>query len=98
MSSIGGALFTLQVGLVSPTLIGAVASVEMVIFAALGGRLSVPGAIIGALLVGFTKSWLSEQFPETWLFLLGLMFIASVGLLPNGIAGGLQRLFAKEKA
>ncbi len=99
LSSVGGALFTLQVGLMSPTLIGAVASVEMVIFAALGGRLSVPGAIVGALVVGFTKSWLSEQFPETWLFLLGLMFIASVGLLPNGIAGGLQRLFTpKEKA
>lgn len=99
MSSMGGALFTLQVGLVSPTLIGAVASVEMVIFAALGGRLSVPGAIIGALIVGFTKSWLSEQFPQTWLFLLGLMFIASVGLLPNGIAGGIQRIFSsKEQA
>ncbi len=98
LSSMGGALFTLQVGLVSPTLIGAVASVEMVIFAALGGRLSVPGAIIGALVVGFTKSWLSEQFPQTWLFLLGLMFIASVGLLPNGIAGGVQRIFSsKEK-
>lgn len=98
LSSMGGALYTLQVGLTSPTLIGAVASVEMVIFAALGGRLSVPGAILGALVVGFTKSWLSEQFPQTWLFLLGLMFIASVGLLPNGIAGGLQRIFSKEKA
>lgn len=98
LSSMGGALYTLQVGLTSPTLIGAVASVEMVIFAALGGRLSVPGAILGALVVGFTKSWLSEQFPQTWLFLLGLMFIASVGLLPNGIAGGLQRIFSREKA
>lgn len=98
LSSMGGALYTLQVGLVSPTLVGAVASVEMVIFAALGGRLSVTGAVIGALVVGFTKSWLSEQFPQTWLFLLGLMFIVSVGLLPNGIAGGVQRIFAKEKA
>ena len=99
LSSIGGALFTLQVGLTSPTLIGAVASVEMVIFAALGGRLSVTGAVLGALVVGFTKSWLSELFPQTWLFMLGLMFIASVGLLPNGIAGGVQRLFSsKEKA
>lgn len=98
LSSIGGALYTLQVGLTSPSLIGAVASVEMVIFAALGGRLSVTGAILGALVVGFTKSWLSEQFPQTWLFLLGLMFIASVGLLPNGIAGGLQRIFSREKA
>jgi urea transport system permease protein len=99
LSSIGGALYTLQVGLMSPTLAGAVASVEMVIFAALGGRLSVTGAVVGALVVGFTKSWLSEQFPETWLFMLGLMFIASVGLLPNGLAGGVQRIFSsKEQA
>lgn len=97
LSSIGGALYTLQVGLMSPTLVGSVASVEMVIFAALGGRLSVTGAVLGALVVGFTKSWLSEQFPQTWLFLLGLMFIAAVGLLPNGLAGGLHRIFGSRE-
>ncbi len=69
----------------------------MVIYAAMGGRLSVTGAVIGALLVGFMKSWFSEQFPQTWLFLLGLMFIVSVGLLPNGLAGGLQRLFSRKE-
>jgi urea transport system permease protein len=97
LSSIGGAMYTLQVGLMSPTLVGSVASVEMVIFAAMGGRLSVTGAVLGALVVGFMKSWFSEQFPQTWLFLLGLMFIVAVGLLPNGLAGGLQRLFARKE-
>lgn len=92
LSSIGGALFTLQVGLITPSLIGTVASVEMVIYAAVGGRLSVPGAVIGALVVGFLKSFLSEQFPESWLFFLGGMFIFVVAFLPNGLAGAMQRL------
>ena len=92
LSSVGGALFTLQVGLITPSLIGTVASVEMVIYAAVGGRLSVPGAVIGALVVGFLKSFLSEQFPESWLFFLGGMFIFVVAFLPNGLAGTMQRL------
>ncbi len=92
LSSIGGALFTLQVGLITPSLIGTVASVEMVIYAAIGGRLSMPGAVIGALVVGFMKSYLSEQFPESWLFFLGGMFIFVVAFLPKGLAGALQQV------
>ena len=59
LASIGGAFFTLQVGLIAPSVIGVVASVEMVIYAAVGGRLSVPGAVVGALVIGFLKSYLS---------------------------------------
>ena len=92
LASIGGALFTLQVGLISPSLVGTVASVEMVIYAAMGGRLSVPGAVIGAIAVGFMKSWLSEQFPELWLYFLGTAFIVVVAAMPNGLAGATQRL------
>jgi urea transport system permease protein len=92
LSSIGGAMYTLQVGLISPTLVGSVASVEMVIFAAMGGRLSVTGAVIGALMVGLMKSYFSEQFPQTWLFLLGAMFIIVVGFMPDGIAGTIQKI------
>lgn len=92
LSSVGGALFTLQVGLITPSLIGVVASIEMVIYAAMGGRLSVPGAVIGALLVGFMKSFLSEQFPEIWLFFLGGMFIFVVAFMPNGLAGATRRV------
>lgn len=97
MSSIGGALFTLQVGLVTPASIGAVASVEMVIYAAVGGRLSIPGAIVGALLVGFMKSYLSEQFPEGWLFFLGAMFIVVVAVMPKGLAGIVDQLLRRRK-
>ncbi|WP_342052057.1 MULTISPECIES: urea ABC transporter permease subunit UrtC [unclassified Cupriavidus] len=87
LSAIGGAFYTLQVGLVSPGVVGVVTSVEMVIFAAVGGRLSVPGAVVGALLVGFLKSWLSETFPQIWLYFLGAIFIVVVVAMPNGLAG-----------
>ncbi|MBD9541402.1 urea ABC transporter permease subunit UrtC [Ensifer sp. ENS04] len=87
LSSIGGAMFTLQVGLVTPTIVGTVISVEMVIYAAVGGRLSAIGGVAGAILVGFLKSYLSEQFPEAWLFFLGGCFIAVVAFMPHGIAG-----------
>ncbi|MDS7595452.1 urea ABC transporter permease subunit UrtC [Agrobacterium tumefaciens] len=90
LSSVGGAMFTLQVGLVTPTIVGTVVSVEMVIYAAVGGRLSPVGAVVGAILVGFLKSYLSEQFPEAWLFFLGGCFIVVVAFMPNGLAG-LQR-------
>jgi urea transport system permease protein len=92
LSSIGGALFTLQVGLITPSLVGSVASVEMVIYAALGGRLSVPGAVLGALAIGFGRSYLSEIFPESWLFFLGGIFIFVVAFMPNGLAGAVQRV------
>lgn len=91
LASIGGAFFTLQVGLIAPTVIGVVASVEMVIYAAVGGRLSVPGAVVGALLIGFLKSSLSEAFPEGWLYFLGTVFILVVWVMPSGLAGLLTR-------
>lgn len=92
LSSIGGAFYSLQVGLISPTAVGVVASIEMVILAAVGGRLSIPGAVVGALLVGFLKSYLSEAFPEIWLYFLGALFIAVVAFMPLGMAGVVQRL------
>lgn len=87
LASLGGAFFTLQVGLIAPSVIGVVASVEMVIYAAVGGRMSVPGAVVGALLIGFLKSYLSEAFPEGWLYFLGGVFILVVWIMPNGLAG-----------
>lgn len=86
-SGIGGALFTLQVGFMSPSFVGIVPSIEMVIAAAVGGRESVLGAIYGTLLVNFGKTYFSERFPELWLFLIGSLFIAVVMLFPSGIAG-----------
>lgn len=87
LASLGGAFFTMQVGLISPTVIGVVASVEMVIYAAVGGRLSIAGAVVGAVLIGYLKSYLSETFPEAWLYFLGAVFILVVWVMPNGLAG-----------
>ncbi|WDT74722.1 MAG: urea ABC transporter permease subunit UrtC [Candidatus Manganitrophus sp.] len=86
-SAIGGAMFTLQVGFMSPSFVGIVPSIEMVIFAAVGGRMSLIGAVYGALLVNSGKTAFSESFPELWLFLMGGLFIAVVMFFPNGLAG-----------
>ncbi|WP_227268466.1 urea ABC transporter permease subunit UrtC [Roseobacter weihaiensis] len=104
-AGIGGAMFTLQVGFMSPTLVGIVPSIEMVIFCAVGGRLSIIGAVYGALLVNWAKTSLSESFPELWLLGLGGLFIAVVMAFPNGLAGiyaehiapRLAALFAKRQ-
>ncbi len=86
-AGIGGAMFTLQVGFMSPSFVGIVPSIEMVIFAAVGGRLSLLGAVYGALLVNFGKTYFSESFPELWLYLMGGLFIVVVMYFPNGLAG-----------
>jgi urea transport system permease protein len=91
-SSIGGAMYTLQVGLASPSLVGIVPSVEMVIYAAVGGRLSLIGAVYGALLVGYAKTFFSENFVEYWMYFIGFLFIVIVMFLPDGLAGLLDRL------
>ena len=87
MSGIGGAMFTLQVGFMSPSLIGIIPSIEFVIFAAVGGRLSLVGAVYGALIVGYAKVMFAEAYPELWLFLIGSVFIAVVMFAPYGLAG-----------
>jgi urea transport system permease protein len=87
LCAVGGAMFTLQVGFMSPSFVGIVPSIEMVVFAAVGGRMSVVGAVYGTLLVNFGKTYFSEQYPELWLFLMGATFIAVVLLFPNGLAG-----------
>lgn len=95
--ALGGAFYTLQVGLIAPSALGVVASVEMVIFAAVGGRLSVVGAVLGAVLVGFLRSYLSETFPEIWLYFLGALFLVVVLVLPNGLFGLLDQYFLLRK-
>ncbi len=87
MSGIGGAMFTLQVGFMSPSIIGIIPSIEFVIFAAVGGRLSLLGAVYGSLLVGYARVTFAEAFPQLWLFLIGAVFIAVVMFAPYGLAG-----------
>ncbi|WP_454765558.1 urea ABC transporter permease subunit UrtC [Cupriavidus campinensis] len=87
LSGIGGALFTLQVGFMSPSFVGIVPSIEMVIFAAVGGRMSLVGAVWGTLLVNAGKTYFSESFPDLWLFLMAALFIGVVVAFPDGLAG-----------
>ena len=87
LSGIGGALFALQVGFMSPSFVGIVPSIEMVIYAAVGGRLSLVGAVYGALLVNAGKTLFSETFPDLWLFLMAALFIGVTMAFPMGLAG-----------
>jgi urea transport system permease protein len=103
ISAIGGAMFTLQVGFMSPSFVGIVPSVEMVIFAAVGGRMSLIGAVYGTLLVNFGKTYFSESFPTLWLVFMGVLFVGVVMGFPNGLAGVYishikPKLFGKKKA
>lgn len=91
MCAIGGAMFTLQVGFMSPSFVGIVPSIEMVVYTAVGGRMSVIGAVFGTLLVNFAKTFFSEQYPDLWLFLMGATFIGVVLLFPDGLAGLYER-------
>lgn len=86
-AAIGGALYTLQEGFMSPSLIGIVPSIMMVIMCAIGGRKSLLGAVYGALLVNWAQTFFGERFPELWLFAMGFLFVAVVMLFPMGLAG-----------
>ena len=87
LAGLAGALFTLQTGIISPKAMDIAFSIEMVIWVAVGGRASLVGAIVGALLVNFARSGLSTQFPEIWLFFQGALFLIVVMVLPNGVVG-----------
>jgi len=86
-SAVGGAMFSIQWGLASPALVGIVPSIEMVIYAAVGGRLSLIGAVYGAFLVGYAKTVFSENFVEYWIYFIGALFVFVVMFLPKGLAG-----------
>jgi len=87
MAGLAGILFVPQVGIISPANLGVVPSIEMVIWVAVGGRATLRGAVIGAIVVGLARSYLSESFTDIWLYFLGSLFIGSVVLFPAGIVG-----------
>jgi urea transport system permease protein len=97
-SGLAGALFIPQVGIVSPSMMGIAPSVEMTIWVAVGGRATLIGAVLGAILVNIAKSLLSETYPDVWLYLLGALFIGVVIFFPNGILGLVRKLGSKNKA
>ncbi len=91
MCGIAGALYVPQVGIINPGEMSPASSIEIAIWAAVGGRGTLIGPIVGAFFVNGAKSWFTQAFPEFWLYVLGAMFIAVTIFLPNGIVGLLQR-------
>ncbi|MFO1326834.1 MAG: urea ABC transporter permease subunit UrtC [Rubrivivax sp.] len=91
MCGVAGALYVPQVGIINPGEMSPAASIEMAIWAAVGGRATLIGPIVGAFFVNGAKSWFTVAFPEYWLFFLGALFIAVTLFLPDGIVGLLKR-------
>jgi urea transport system permease protein len=87
LAGISGALFTLHAGVVSPAMVGVIPSIEMVIWVAVGGRTSLAGAVVGAIVLNIVRDSVSSAFPELWLYFIGALFVVVVTLLPNGFAG-----------
>lgn len=97
IAGIGGALFVPQVGIISPSSLDVVPSIMMVIWVAVGGRGTLVGAVIGALLVSAGQSAFSEQFPNIWQYFLGALFVGVVLLFPQGVVGTYRVGLAKLK-
>ena len=98
MCGLAGALYVPQVGIINPSEMGTGASIEMAVWAAVGGRATLIGPIVGAFLVNGAKSWLTVAAPEYWLFFLGGLFIVVTLFMPQGVVGLARRVFKKAKA
>ncbi|MCB5205184.1 urea ABC transporter permease subunit UrtC [Neorhizobium sp. T786] len=98
MAGIAGALFVPQVGIINPGEFAPANSIEVVVWTAVGGRGTLIGPIIGAILVNAGKSYFTGAFPEFWLYALGGLFIAVTLFLPKGIVGTIQHGWGAREA
>ncbi len=99
MAGISGALFVPQVGIIAPANVGVVPSIEMVLWVAVGGKGTLAGPILGALIVNYAKTIFSESFPGIWLYFLGALYLGVVVLFPKGaigIIGQIKNLCSKK--
>ncbi|MEY4267496.1 MAG: hypothetical protein RIS90_2031, partial [Pseudomonadota bacterium] len=87
MCGVAGALYVPQVGIINPSEMSPANSIEIAIWAAVGGRASLVGPMVGAFLVNGAKSWLTVAYPEFWLYVLGALFIGVTLFLPHGVVG-----------
>ena len=95
MCGVAGALYVPQVGIINPSEMSTGASIEMAVWAAVGGRATLIGPIVGAFLVNGAKSWLTVAAPEYWLFFLGGLFIVVTLFMPQGVVGLVRRVFKR---
>ena len=91
LAGIAGALYVPQVGIINPGEFSPLNSIELVIWVAVGGRGTLYGAVAGAVLVNYAKTYFTGAFPEIWLFALGALFVLSTLYLPKGLVGILNR-------
>ena len=95
MCGVAGALYVPQVGIINPGEMSPANSIEIAIWAAVGGRATLVGPIVGAFIVNGAKSWLTVTAPEFWLYFLGALFIAVTLFLPEGVVGLARKLGKK---
>jgi len=98
ISGVAGALYVPQVGIINPSEMSPANSIEIAIWTAVGGRGTLIGPVIGALLVNGAKSWFTQAFPEYWLFFLGLLFVLVTLFLPQGVIALFKPRTASSKA
>lgn len=91
IAGIAGALYVPQVGIINPNEFSPLNSIEVVVWVAVGGRASLYGAVIGALIVNYAKSYFTVEFPDVWLFALGGLFVLVTLLLPQGVVGLIRK-------
>jgi urea transport system permease protein len=91
IAGVAGALYVPQVGIINPAEFSPLNSIEMLIWVAVGGRATLYGAVIGAVLVNYAKTWLTGAMPDAWLFALGALFVVVTLFMPKGITGLVQQ-------
>jgi urea transport system permease protein len=87
LAGIAGALYVPQVGIINPSEFAPINSIEVVIWVAVGGRGTLAGAVVGAVLVNYAKTYFTGALPEVWLYALGLLFVVVTQFLPRGLMG-----------
>ena len=92
MAGVAGALYVPQVGIINPAVFSPLFSIELVIWVAVGGRQSLYGAIIGAFVVNYTKTYFTDAWPDAWLYALGALFVLVTLFLPKGLIGLSQQI------
>ena len=92
LAGIAGALYVPQVGIINPGEFSPINSIELVIWVAVGGRGTLYGAVIGAVVVNYAKTWFTGVMPDAWLFALGALFVITTLWLPKGLVGLYQQI------
>jgi len=98
LAGIAGALYVPQVGIITPGQIGVLPSIEMIVWVAVGGRGTLVGAIIGAIGVNWARSFLTSNYPDLWLYFLGVLFVGVVLYFPKGmweLSGKIKQILSK---